>query len=1511
MKPDKRCWMAILIIGIIMMVASVGYAGVDFAELTSGVRADRIRSTVETLSNVDSRIVGYPGHTLAAQFVSDQFREIGLQDVQTEDYTVSVPMDKGGHLQVLEANGVREDGRQSLALPRMPIFGMWPNLVRTPSLPLEGIQGALIYGKKGWYSDFNGMDVEGRIVLMDFNSSNNWLNPAMLGAKAIVFIEPDSTVYMEAEDKFLTVPLSIPRFWIGKEDGHTLLDLLQRGSVQVEMKARMIWERVPAMNILGWIPGTDPVLKDDIIVLESYYDGMSVVPALAPSAEMSSGITALLELARFFRANPPSRTLLFLATTGHHFGLRGIGDFLVRHDRKEDPFIERMTKSFNAYDERTGEEKTEEGPRIKLFIGLDLSTKTDELGVWNSSTDFYFKRYFAPFGRKFMAISREMSKALGRDPKHTLANGISPEAGMSWQTYVPGEISVDSELVLATGTPALSFVTINDARFAVDTPLDTPSKVNYENLTRQVRFLAGLFYAAFDDPEFFPDFKMRLKDNLMTLEGNIMTFPRRSIVPDRPRKGAVAVLHNGKKKSYKGVRGEFYEVVDDKGRFEISRIRVRSVELEAFYMDPYSGTITYAPDRGVQGDKSYPMRFSMDWRHKKWMIVLFPCIGTDFYDIVDPRYLTKLTTINVFDETNSSPVEFGYSIGMQAVGNEATRPVGVVFTRPETKVKIAMGSGLIGFRFLLLNSANAVGTEAAKGAGYKIDAPGSFVQTSFSAAQDMWALDEARMEELRKYGIENFRLTQLHGQAKEQIAKAEEAKARKQWDAFVKHTRSALGVESRAYPDVKATQNDVIRGIIFFMALVIPFAYFGERLLFTFPQITKQIAGFAGIFLAIWLVLWWVHPAFQLSNPAVILLAFIILALAVLVMLLITSKFGHQMRSLRTETAVVHETDVGRISASYAAFSLGISNMKRRKVRTALTFVTLLLLTFTVLSFTSVKSTLEFNQISRDNEGLYEGALIRSKSWNPLEESAYEYAQSNFQEIATVAPRNWYISRAKNYIKVKAEGGKSANALGVVGMTPQETQVTGLDRCLIAGRWFREEDRRVCILPNDMLANTLLDIDLAEVGEAQVRLFGEMFTVIGVADPKKMKTLEDLDDEILTPADFQLTGGQAVQEMAEEEQRQKQGLENPKVVIKPFVHLEPANVLIVPYQTLRDVGGALQSVAIRFEEGEDVLRHVKEFITRLAVTLFAGIQEEGEESIKVSVYSSYGRTLPLGLSNLFIPIMIAALIVLNTMMGSVYERFTEIGIYSSVGLAPVHIAFLFMAESCVYAVLGTVAGYLAGQIIAKVLIVFDVLQGITLNYSSMSAVTSSMLVMAVVMLSTIYPARKASQMAVPDVTRKWKLPEPDGDRWVFDFPFTVGGEDVFGLCVFLIGYFDSYSEESIGIFYTHGATLRAFDTEHGEGYSIDIDVWLAPFDLGVSQHVLFRAIPTGDHNVYSIELTIHRLSGEDASWRRVNQRFMNAIRKQFLIWRTVSPEAKEEYREEGRGMLEAQRKQVA
>ena len=90
------------------------------------------------------------------------------------------------------------------------------------------------------------------------------------------------------------------------------------------------------------------------------------------------------------------------------------------------------------------------------------------------------------------------------------------------------------------------------------------------------------------------------------------------------------------------------------------------------------------------------MKVAMDWRDKEWMVILFPCEAYNFYDIVDPRYLTKLSNVQVFDETNGAPVEYGYTIGEgPSAQNE---PVGVLFARPGSGIKMGVGAGLLGFR---------------------------------------------------------------------------------------------------------------------------------------------------------------------------------------------------------------------------------------------------------------------------------------------------------------------------------------------------------------------------------------------------------------------------------------------------------------------------------------------------------------------------------------------------------------------------------------------------------------------------------------------------------------------------------------------------------------------------------------------------------------------------------------------------------------------------------------------
>ena len=423
----------------------------------------------------------------------------------------------------------------------------------------------------------------------------------------------------------------------------------------------------------------------------------------------------------------------------------------------------------------------------------------------------------------------------------------------------------------------------------------------------------------------------------------------------------------------------------------------------------------------------------------------------------------------------------------------------------------------------------------------------------------------------------------------------------------------------------------------------------------------------------------------------------------------------------------------------------------------------------------------------------------------------------------------------------------------------------------------------------------LLKITESDMGKATVSVYGADFTVVGVLGIG-FKDLTDNDGEELTPVDYQL--------MQQQRSRGATGDQTLEGELQKYLHLTPDSIAVLPYEVVMNQGGTLRSVAVNMEPQEDDPQLLgatdkldlimAPLMNRIALDFFVGRDKD------TYLYSSIGMTSFSGMGNLFVPILIAALIVLNTMLGAVYERVREISIYSSVGLAPVHIAFLFLAEACVYAIVGAVIGYLMGQVIATTLVNFGWLAGLTLNYSSMSTVVATIIVMVVVLLSTMYPAIKASRMAVPDIERKWKLPEPEGDVWHFNLPFTVLEEEALGLNIFMRDYFDAHADESASDFYTDQVSFSPLEDE--DAYQIGMMVWLAPYDLGVSQSIQFVTSPVGseEEDLYKITLDVHRESGEIASWKRVNRRFLNLLRKQLLIWRTFSVDIRAEFHERGR-----------
>jgi hypothetical protein len=1177
--------------------------------------------------------------------------------------------------------------------------------------------------------------------------------------------------------------------------------------------------------------------------------------------------------------------------------------------------------------------------KINLWISLDLSSQRPRAGIFYKSMFYEYRediqRDFSDLARVCRENSEKVAPALGLDAGATFVDGVNPIAGKPWRTFLPGKVAGEQEPFTVGGGRGVAMITTDDMRPRVDTPFDTFDNVNVGNVERQVRLLACLIRETMVDKDMpipeEPVFKrMTLTAGFGDLGGVVVEFiPSESLVPKTPVPGSIAqvrLIHN----TLMGVRGTMMERVHLDGGFSfvgiptVNAIGRRPIVVEAYHTHPGTGEINYAIDQGAQGTKRFKNEVLMTMGHKEVTVVLFNCISMALYDLVDPQNLVTLTGVNVYDaETDAEPQYYGYVLARPEAWVSHVEDAALVFMPPDKTVKVTMNLGPTARRFVLLNSdkkhPQGVGFPAASlrheikryiGGDLWItrQVASSFAveNTPLQVANDLWWLDEMRINKLKKFRIINENLNQLHQDARREIEAADTASEQQNYAALNSHARAAWGYEARAYPDVQRTTDDVLKGVLFYLALMLPFAVFCERLFFACPDLRVQILVTFAIFGATVAIFRFLHPAFDISmNPIIVILSFVMLALSVLVIGLVSMKFEAQLKALQTKMSGLHRADIGRMSVAAAAFSLGISNMRRRRARTLLTCITLVLLTFTVLSFTSVTSGMRYNERKAPGKPRYNGLMVRNAMWQPLEEGAQRLVHDEFGRDRTVVARAWldYTQRfggEQSFVALTSSNSeKTYNARAILGLDANESKVTGIDRALrrtekggrqvVWGRWFRPGERDVVIIPRamaEMMAITAQDVIDERV---KINIAGEDFRLVGVVDPQRFSQIKDLDHEELTPVDrIQMAKMAAASGGGAAEGAEEAGFQE-------YHHHTADDVVIVPYQTAINMGAQVQSVAIDFVTTAEVRQKLDQLIKRLGFNVYAGEHAEDPSRAQAWRWSSIGVTRIGGFSELLVPILIAALIVLNTMLGSVYERVREIGIFSSIGLAPSHIATLFLAEAFVYSILGAIFGYLLGQGITKVIVHYDLLPGLNLNYASLSAVASTGLVIAVVMLSTVYPARKASEVATPAIERRWTVPDPVGDRWEIPLPFSVTGEQAVALNGFMSEWFGAYEEYSIGDFVTQDVEREEFDSHHGTGYRITLMAWLAPFDLGVSQRVTLETIPAEMTDVFELKLTLDRESGDVSSWKRVNRRFLNTLRKQFLIWRTLRTEERDRY----------------
>ena len=116
--------------------------------------------------------------------------------------------------------------------------------------------------------------------------------------------------------------------------GHSLAALAKPAPIGVSVRLRvdLATEERRAANVIGVLPGADPALAGEAVVIGAHYDhlgreGRDVYPGADDNA---SGTAVVLGLAQTLAAAPPPRTLIFILFAGEELGLLG-SDYHVRH----------------------------------------------------------------------------------------------------------------------------------------------------------------------------------------------------------------------------------------------------------------------------------------------------------------------------------------------------------------------------------------------------------------------------------------------------------------------------------------------------------------------------------------------------------------------------------------------------------------------------------------------------------------------------------------------------------------------------------------------------------------------------------------------------------------------------------------------------------------------------------------------------------------------------------------------------------------------------------------------------------------------------------------------------------------------------------------------------------------------------------------------------------------------------------------------------------------------------
>jgi hypothetical protein len=354
----------------------------DLEQGLAAIRGQALRAHMRFLADdlLEGRETATRGYDIAAKYVAARFEALGLEPAGTGgSYFQSVPL-------VRMTTAEPECSLAFLRQGRTTELRFGSDFVTSYAGTASSVTAPVVFAGYGvtapelGYDDYAGIDVKGKIVVLLIGGPpafppdqrayysdprlrlRNAAAHGAVGALAIVTPVMDRVIPWErlvenirrplmtwvdaAGHPSYAPPLSAVLIRKTAEDlfagaPHSLADVFQTAEagrpksfelpVQASLRVAGRSEPIASPNVLAALPGSDPRLKDQYVVLSAHLDHLGVgTPVDGDSIyngayDNASGIAVLLEVAQALSRLPvaPRRSVLFLATTGEEE--RGLG----------------------------------------------------------------------------------------------------------------------------------------------------------------------------------------------------------------------------------------------------------------------------------------------------------------------------------------------------------------------------------------------------------------------------------------------------------------------------------------------------------------------------------------------------------------------------------------------------------------------------------------------------------------------------------------------------------------------------------------------------------------------------------------------------------------------------------------------------------------------------------------------------------------------------------------------------------------------------------------------------------------------------------------------------------------------------------------------------------------------------------------------------------------------------------------------------------------------------------